>query len=233
MNDKLNILNTYDINDLKLSLLEIYKDNFNIVDYIDKKKEQSFYIILKNENIYDYVDLKISSANYDNIKLFNEILLIHNYYCSSYCKNNRKWCIFIDKIYSYDITDKLISNKYSLYYFTDKKIQNEILNGGIFCTNRIYLFATTKRITDPSIYTDIFKFIYKYCNLKKLLENDIGILKINLKSNIYNDNISNNENTVFICNAIKKEDVKEIKSKDITINNLFNINKHYQFNKKK
>ena len=230
------LLNIYNIDLLKESLLDKYKENITIVDYIDKTNNKSFYIIL-NDNIYNFIDLKISNVDYNNIIEFNNILLNYNYYVSSYCKNKDKWCIFIDKIYSNNISKEIYDNNYSLYYFTDKQTQKEILNNELSCNNRIYLFATNKKLTDISIHQDIFKFIYKYCNLQRLIEYDIGIIKVNYNGQIFTDNTYNNDYTVFICNSVlnDKENLKEIRSKDININNLINFNKHkhHQFYKKK
>lgn len=239
MNDILDtseqLLHIYNIDLLKESLIEKYKDRIFIIDYIDKTNNQLFYIILNNDNIYDFIDLKISNADYNNIILFNDTLLNHNYYVTSFCKNKDKWCIFIDKIYSNNISNEIYNNNYSLYYFTDKQTQKEILNTQLSCNSRIYLFATNKKLTDQSIHPNIFKFIYKYCNLQKLIENDIGIIKINCNVQVFNDNTYNNDYTVFICHGILKEkdNLKEIRNKDININNLINFNKHHQFNKKK
>ena len=239
MNDILDtseqLLHIYNIDLLKESLIEKYKDRISIIDYIDKTNNQLFYIILNNDNIYDFIDMKISNAKYNNIIEFNNTLLNYNYYVSSFCKNKDKWCIFIDKIYSNNISREIYDNNYSLYYFTDKQTQKEILNTQLSCNSRIYLFATQKKLTDISIHQDIFKFIYKYCNLQRLIEYDIGIIKVNYNGQIFNDNTYNNDYTVFICHSVLNENLKEIRNKDININNLINFNKykHYQFNKKK
>ena len=239
MNDILDtseqLLNIYNIDLLKESLINKYQDRILIKDYIDKVNNKLFYIILNNDNIYNFIDLKVSNADYDNIIEFNNTLLNYNYYVSSYCKNNDKWCIFIDKIYSNNVSREIYDNNYSLYYFTDKQTQKEILNTQLFCKNRIYLFATQKKLTDISIHQDIFKFIYKYCNLQRLIEYDIGIIKVNYNGQIFNDNTYNNDYTVFIFHSILNKNLKEIRNKDININNLINFNKHkhHQFNKKK
>jgi len=236
MNDILDtseqLLHIYNIDMLKESLVSKYKNQISIKEYIDKVDNKLFYIILNNGNIYDFIDLKVSNANYDNIIEFNNTLLIYNYYVSSFCKNKDKWCIFIDKIYSHNITREIYDNNYSLYYFTDKQTQKEILNSELPCNSRVYLFATNKKLTDKNIHSDIFKFIYKYCNLKKIIEYDIGIIKVNYNYQIFEDNTNNNDYTVFICHNILSENnnLKEIRNRDITVNNLINFNKHHQFN---
>jgi len=238
MNDILDtseqLLNIYNIDLLKESLINKYQDRIVIKDYIDKVNNKLFYIILNNDNIYNFIDLKVSNADYDNIIEFNNTLLNYNYYVSSYCKNNDKWCIFIDKIYSNNVSREIYDNNYSLYYFTDKQTQKEILNSELICNNRIYLFVTNKKLTDQSIHSNIFKFIYKYCNLQKLIENGIGIIKVSYDGQIFTDNTYNNDYTVFICHSIiqENENLKEIRNKDITINNLINFNKGLQFHKR-
>jgi len=228
------LLNIYNIDLLKESLLDKYKENITIVDYIDKTNNKSFYIILNYDDIYNFINLKISNADYDNIIMFNDILLNHNYYVSSFCKNKDKWHIFIDKIYSNNISRKIYDNNYSLYYFTDRQLQKEILNTQLSCNSRIYLFATNKKLTDISIHPNIFKFIYKHCNIERLIKYDIGIIKVNYDGQIFNDNISIDDYTVFICHSIikEKENLKEIRNKDINVSNLINFNKGRQFHKR-
>ena len=187
-------LKSHDVKKLQYKLKKEYGNKIRFQNYLGDIKK-SFLIIPVDNDVSFFID---------NEKI-NNILSFYNYYLSYSDNDNGRNYLFIEPRYSDKVSDEIYNSHKYIYHFTDKLSAKSILETGLRIKNRgyrefperIFLYATDKKIEDDK--ENIYKFILKVCNRKRIKEYGISVLRIKNdgKIDFYNDTAMDEKEAIF------------------------------------
>lgn len=228
-------LKTHDYKKLQNQLLKEYSDYIDeFKDYEGTDNIKSFFIILKNQkpkynlktSKFDnpLLSVKNIEKNIEEAEKFFNILRFFNYKYSQWKWIGDKESLYIEPIYSEDASEYFDKCHRQAYHFTYKKNVEGILKNGLRLKRgtyrkfpeRIYLWATDKKVEINNDNEELLDFIHKIFGNDKLYLNDIGIIKVDLYHTnypVYKDTGMKDKEAIFVYNNIPADLCKEIKIK--------------------
>ena len=228
-------LKTHDYKKLQKQLLKEYNDYIEeFKDYEGTNNIKSFYIILKNQKSkynletseFDNPLLSVKNVekNTEEVEKFFNILRFFNYQYSNWKWIDNKYSLYIEPIYSEDVSEYFDKCHRQAYHFTYKKNVEGILRNGLKLKRgiyrnfpeRIYLWATDKKQDINNDNKELLGFIHKIFGNDKLYLNNIGIIKVDLYHTdypVYKDTAMKDKEAIFVYNNIPANLCKEIKIK--------------------
>ena len=215
-------LKTHDSEKLKSQLLKYYEDEIDeFRNYDGTGKIKSFWIIINPKINKPKLNIRDLNRHEGDTENFYNLLNFFNYTYREYEVIAYKISLFIEPIYSEEVSDKFENTYRQAYHFTYKENIEKILANGIRLKGkntsikypkRIYLWADYKKLKDSKELND---FIQRILGIQYNL-NNIGIIKVDLNNfhiPIYKDTAMEEKEAVFVYNNIPSEYCKEIKLK--------------------
>ena len=168
------------------------------------------------------MSVKNVSKNTKEVEKFFNILRFFNYQYSNWKFVDNKYTLYIEPIYSEEVSEYFDKCHRQAYHFTYKKNVESILKNGLRLRRgnyrdfpeRIYLWASDHKQEINDNNKELLDFIHKIFGNDNLSLKDIGIIKVDLYHTdfpVYKDTAMKQKEAIFVYNSIPSNLCKEIK----------------------